>query len=538
MHMTRIRIPAGISSGAEIIKKGIRVIFMKLIIADKLNFLMRITETRNNMLGKVISFDPSYISRIRTGNRGVPKNREFIAPAAEYFAKAIRSDSQKTLVAKHICPGKPWPKDVNKATRLIAGWLKKGIFTEPPALSNYTDEEGNIVSDDSSIPFEYETEFYYGNEGKRKCVLRFLTKLANLNEPVNLLLHSEEDMYWIYEKPNFARRWAQLLIAILNKGGHIVIIHTVRRTLDEMLQAVTKWSPMYATGSIESYYCPRLRDKLFHRTLFIARGISAIIANSVGEFGKNRLNIYVRNKEAVKALEKDYEDFLSICEPLMKVYNSDSFTQFDPILDKFRTDKSTLLHFHTTPSLLSIPDKVTLSLAQRSGYEKLHRSVSQYRSSLYAKRGKTAGPVTDILCLPDIETVTKGAVPFPLADVFGAPSLCYTADEFYSHLAAALHLMKTKDNYTIVLLSPDTLRFVSGNLTLQAFSILASEKTGAVLYSGHTPTTVFYTKQPDMVTAFCECLNHFVKNAEGREVIMAKLQDYLDKLEKAIARKG
>jgi hypothetical protein len=510
---------------------------MKLIIADKLNFLMRITETRNNMLGKAILFDPSYISRIRTGNRGVPKNREFITPAAEYFARAIRSDAQKTLAADNICPGKPWPEDVNESARLISGWLRKGIFEEPPALSNYTNEESKIVSADNSTPIEYETAFYYGNEGKRKCVIRFLTELAGLNEPIHLLLHSEEDMYWIYENPDFARRWAQLLIAILSKGGHIVIIHTVRRTLDEMLQAVTKWSPMYATGSIESYYCPRLRDKLFHRTLFIARDISAIIANSVGEFGKNRLNIFVHNKEAVKALEKDYEDFLSICEPLMKVYNTENFAHFYPTLAKYRTDKSTLLHFHTTPSLLSIPDKVTLSLAQRSGCETLHHSVSEYRQSLYVKRGKTAGPVTDILCLPDIEAVINGAVPFPLADIFGAPSLCYTADEFCSHLAAALHLMKTADYYTIVLLSPDTLRLVSGNLALQAFSILATEKTGAVLYSAHAPTTVFYTKQPDMVTAFCECLNLFVKKADGREVIMATLQEYLDNLEKAIAAK-
>ena len=43
---------------------------MKRIIGDKLNFLMLLTETKNNILGKAISFDPSYISRIRTGAQG------------------------------------------------------------------------------------------------------------------------------------------------------------------------------------------------------------------------------------------------------------------------------------------------------------------------------------------------------------------------------------------------------------------------------------------------------------------------------------
>lgn len=61
---------------------------MKHIIADKLNFLMKVTGTKNNMLGRVLSFDASHISRIRSGQRGLPSHREFIVPAAGYFARA------------------------------------------------------------------------------------------------------------------------------------------------------------------------------------------------------------------------------------------------------------------------------------------------------------------------------------------------------------------------------------------------------------------------------------------------------------------
>ena len=68
---------------------------MKRIIGDKLNFLMLLTETKNNILGKAIAFDPSYISRIRTGARGVPKHRDFIYPAAAFFARAIQTKEQE-----------------------------------------------------------------------------------------------------------------------------------------------------------------------------------------------------------------------------------------------------------------------------------------------------------------------------------------------------------------------------------------------------------------------------------------------------------
>ena len=73
---------------------------MKRIIGDKLNFLMQVTETRNNILGKAIAFDPSYISRIRTGSRGVPKHRDFIYPAAAFFAQAVQTKEQKEKLAE------------------------------------------------------------------------------------------------------------------------------------------------------------------------------------------------------------------------------------------------------------------------------------------------------------------------------------------------------------------------------------------------------------------------------------------------------
>ena len=79
---------------------------MKRIIGDKLNFLMLVTETRNNILGKAIAFDPSYISRIRTGSRGVPKHRDFIYPAAAFFAQAVQTKEQKEKLAEVICPGR------------------------------------------------------------------------------------------------------------------------------------------------------------------------------------------------------------------------------------------------------------------------------------------------------------------------------------------------------------------------------------------------------------------------------------------------
>ena len=508
---------------------------MKRIIGDKLNFLMQVTETRNNILGKAIAFDPSYISRIRTGSRGVPKHRDFIYPAAAFFAQAVQTKEQKEKLAEAICPGSGWPKDVNIAISLIANWLKQDISIGSSFGSRTvgTPQFKTVESVASGSP-DTQTGFYYGNPGKRKCVIQFLTELSALNEPVKLLLHSEEDMLWMYEDPNFFENWSVLMRAILQNGSRIVIVHTVRRTLRELLEAVAKWSPLYATGLIESYYCPRLRDNIFKRTLFIGSGKAAIVGQTTGGTGKNRLNMFVHDPRAVNALEKEFFDFLSLCRPLMKIYNASNFAQIAPVLSRYPISENRTVQLHATPSWLSMPENVVRSLSRHAGCELFYDYMDRYRSLLFMQEGKQSGPVTDIFSLPDIAAVKDGKVQVPLADIFGLPSLFYTGEEFRQHLAAALHRFKTSDDYDIVLLPPESADPSSGNTSSQSFSVVVNEAAGVILYRSFAPSTLFYTREQDMTLSFCEFLERFEKNAGSREIIIEKLEQYLDELEKAL----
>ena len=508
---------------------------MKLIIGDKLNFLMQLTHTKNTRLGKEVSFDPSYISRIRTGTRGVPKHRDFIYPVSAFFAQVIRTKAQKEALAGAICPGKRWPEDINTAIMLIANWLK-----DEPGFDEYSnknaDSRFSLQSSESavSLPQEKETGFYYGNAGKRECVIQFLSELAALDKPVKLLLHSEEDMVWIYENPDFVKSWSVLLKTILLKGGRIVIVHTVRRALGEMLEAIAKWSPLYATGHIESYYCPRLRDNIFKRTVFIGSGKAAILGHTTGEAGKNRLNILLHDKRAVEALEKEFHDFLSLCRPLMKIYNSSNFAKLGSALSRFPAAESRTLQYHATPSWLVMPEAAGKSLSLHPGCELFYDYMCNCRDLLFLRKNKPAGPVTDIFSLPGIPAVVSGSVPVPLADLFGLPSLCYTAKEFHMHLAAALNRFKTSDDYHIVLPSPDNTHPITGSLSSRDFSVIANETGGVILYRSSVPSTLFFTKEQDMTVSFCEYLEHFEKGAASRQDIIETIQHYLDKLEEAM----
>ena len=509
---------------------------MKQIIADKLNFLMKTTATKNNMLSRAVAFDPSHISRIRNGERGLPSHREFILPAAGYFARAVRTASQKKVLAGRICPGQPWPETLEDATLLIAGWLSEGTKINYEELERYlekTDPNADAGNEEKIPAGNYITKYYAGNEGKRQCVLRFLADVAAAEEPVTLLLHSEENMEWLYENPEFAKQWGKLLVTVLKKGCRIVIVHTINRSFEEMIEAVAKWAPLYAAGSIEPWYTPRLRDNVFRRTLFIARGRSAILGHSTGNPGVNRLNILTTEPLAVKALEQEFDDFLAMCEPLMQIFTPASFLKVIPVLGTFRKAKDGLMQFHMTPSLATLPDAVAESLSRRPGCKEFREFLDNHKKWLFMQ-GNDSCSITDIICLPEIPDVIGGFVPVPLSTLFGLPPLFYTAKEYLQSLTGALHRMKTSKSYQAEVLPPGTIDPVSGRAVSLTFSIVSSRQAGVLIFSNRSPSTLFYTREPIMISSFREYLKRFVNTVPSREESVKRLQQYIDSLEKAI----
>ena len=510
---------------------------MKYIIADKLNFLMKVTGTKNNMLGRALSFDASHISRIRSGDRGLPSRREFIVPAAGYFARAVKTASQRNALARRICPNSKWPESLEEATLLIAQWLSEDVKKlDYESLNRYFTENETTPApaEAASSASGDTTQFYLGNEGKRQCVIRFLTGLAALNEPVTLLLHSEENMEWIYEKPEFAKQWGQLLITLLQQGGRILIIHTLTRSLEEMLEAVTKWAPLYATGSIESFYYPKLRDNVFRRTLFIARGNAAIVACTTGDPGENRLNMLIYDPTAVKALEQEYYDFLYMCRPLMQIFTPENFLKIIPVLGTFRKADSVLIQFHVTPSLAVLPDEVAERFSHRPGFENFADFLADHHRWLFKQGKAPAHDQTDIVYLPDISAVIEGKIQVPLTHLSNFPCLFYTPEEYSLHLKNALQRMESTQTYRMVLLGPDTVHPVTGRPVVPSFSIVASQQAGVLLFSTKSPQALFYTREANITTAFCEYLEGFIKNAASREETLKRLRQYITKLDEAI----
>lgn len=291
--------------------------------SKKIDFLLRITGASNAQLARALSFDASYISRIRSGKRGMPPELPFIEPAAAFFARNVREGYQTEALAREMGVSGGWPASQERAARLIARWIAgtdapKGEVSHglPSAVTSQAACPSSLAPKPSRAA---EAQLFFGNAGRREVALAFLERAAEKEGFCELLLQSDEETAWMYEDPAFTGAWAQRMTGLAKTGCTITVIHTVSRSGNEMWEGVREWLPLYLAGVIRPYYFPRLRDGVRLRSLFVARGSCALVSNSVAGMAGDALSILLDDHEAVEALELEFDAYLSLCRPLAEV---------------------------------------------------------------------------------------------------------------------------------------------------------------------------------------------------------------------------
>ncbi|NLY37327.1 MAG: hypothetical protein GX046_08860 [Tissierellia bacterium] len=194
---------------------------------EKLDFLMNITKTTNSSLAMHISLDPSHISRLRRGERRLVPDAEYLIKMSAYFIKQSLEEYQKIVLAERI----KVPKEVfdfpDKATEEVYNWLLLESNSETDSVDSFLDEINKVKKDGlffnyvdtrqgDKIETDKDVSLYYGLQGKREAVLRFLSIVLDKEEPGELLLYSDEPMDWLTEDVAFQLKWAEQLYRVIS----------------------------------------------------------------------------------------------------------------------------------------------------------------------------------------------------------------------------------------------------------------------------------------------------------------------------------
>ena len=408
--------------------------------SEKLDYLMNLTKTTNSSLALHTSLDPSYISRLRNGKRKPAKNENYVGKMAVYFEKNCRERHQ--LVSLMDVMGVDI-SSVNKnhsISKHIHNWMlsQDGDGDKNAKLEDFLDGFSKFKADipQNSITTSLNNDdynevdvldntykAYYGSAGKRDAVMAFLALVKNKKKPGKILFYSDESMDWMTEDPRFAQKWAMNMMQLIGMGNKMTIIHTISRNLDEMLSAVGKWMPLYMTGAIEPYYYPKKRDGIFKRTLFVAENTAAVTSSSVYNAQNETANFLFTDKETVASFGNEFEDYLKLCKPLMKIFTQNQRGNYEPIFREFQMEQANAIMKSGSVSLSSMsPDLIRNILEKRMGSGK-EEMVGLYQTRIEnMKEALKNYRVIEIVKLPDREIVEKGEVRIAInEDELGKP---------------------------------------------------------------------------------------------------------------------
>lgn len=353
---------------------------------EKLTFLMDLTQVSNRMLSQELQVDPSLISRLRRGNRRLPRNREHIKVMSQYFSKRSNTEYQRQALSEMLGIRQAYTMKKEQLADILFYWL-----------CGEADESDNWITEE------------YGYAG---------------------LLQN-----WIME--------------LINRGFQIIQVIPPTTWVEQAFDSLLRWFPLYMTGKVSAYYYPRMRDNMHRRTLMIMPGEIALTSNSSAGITSVHASFLTTDWRLSQAYAAEFEDLLALCQPMLHTHTVPEdlmrcFTRF--LTDNgARIQRVSSLSAETAPPELV---EYCYGRIKEPNLKKLS-ALYQQEMALIEKKWEKYGLI-DIVRLPDVETIRQGKIPVILSLGGETNPVFYTPDLYILHLQNILRLLETCENYHFI----------------------------------------------------------------------------------------
>ncbi|MCR5624252.1 MAG: helix-turn-helix transcriptional regulator [Lachnospiraceae bacterium] len=492
----------------------------------RLNSIMELTALSNIRLARLLSIDPSYISRFRNGLRSPKSNSKLMYDLSEALLKRVYVQNKQSELATLTDIDLNILNDYEETYPLFHRWLYSIDYSnQAPFLEELLDSIGNFPGTIVTPPLTLEqaadsavlnddSKYYFGIDGIRTAVIRFLGNVVML-KPKIIYLYSDQNMDWMVTDPIFRAKWTSLMIMCISNNVEIHIIHNINRDLNEMADAIKAWLPLYPSGMIHSYYSKVSNHPRFSTTIFLCPGYACISGSNVigceNEIGSYHFNT---DKRLLDNMEKSYMNLLENCGELAFVCNTSD------IYVKNVIDLSRITVIGNTLSLATISEKTLKGVLKRAGVNKEDTKSAldthKYKVSTFKDLclDQQQGIFCNYLPLPTDEMLFNGKVPIDIPEL----EIAYTPEEYADHIKNTISLLKKYPGFIFYPL-PQAV-FDDIQIILTADTVIVTRMKA--------PFISILFKHPDLYMAFKTYVENVAKQyKKDKELVIKELEKYL-----------
>ena len=453
---------------------------------ERLDRAVTLLNLSNNKLAAQLSIDVSLVSRYRSGIYS-PHGNDRLAGKLSDVLFSHAQQRGKTAELAALCG----VEEARLDAAAIAAWL----FDIPPEGDSEAMARLLLRSLDefkpgrSPFPAGPETleipsdAYYYGTEGLRSAVIRFLSDAER--EGGELLLYSDEPMDWMTGDRAYFTLWASLMAKCVNSGVTIKIIHNVDRIGEEMVDAIRGWLPLYVSGRIEPFVFRKERNARFYHTVFLRTGSACIHGFFPTADSSGRWYEYITDAKRLDLIKQEYDAMLSAASPFLKVFREASGEEFRSFCAEGGGTRDFLL---SDFPVFTMPESLLQRILKRSDLAEARKSfaLSLYRrlqTQFQALLRQDA--VNMIVCVPEEVGIQTRQVNFGL-DLLDL-SIGYTKDELAEHLTAIMELVQNEKHFHLTLLDEAPFREIQLAMRKDTVAVLrCREPYAAFVFSNPT----------------------------------------------------
>lgn len=430
--------------------------------SQKLDILLRELDINISRIAAFLHYDPSYLSKIRTGKRNPAHQQQFIEKICEYVASNYKDEQDRKKVTYLIQCNEDEITDSSLYRKKLREWLSSSKPEDVDYVSGFLrkvdsfnlDDYIRVIHFDSfkvpKVPFQLPvSRHYYGLKEMREGELDFLkhTVLSKSMKP--LYICSDMPVEDMAADKDFAKKYMFGLAMVLKKGLHIHIIHDVERPMKDMMLGLENWVPLYMTGQISPYYLKGVQNRVYSH-LHYCSGQVAMTGDCIS--GHHDLAHYylTSRKEEVLISQKNMEFLLKKAHPLMDIYREERKKELYAALIENAGKEGRRRRVLAVPDLGVLPEKLLEEILERNHVSADDKTtiIEYYRRDRECLETVLKHSIVEDE-VSEIREEEYGKYPpvLPIAECFLEKDIHLTYEEYLACIKAGGDYTKANENY-------------------------------------------------------------------------------------------
>lgn len=469
---------------------------------QKFDILLRELEINVSKMASALHYDPSYISKIRTGKRTPSDVRGFAENVCGYIVRNFSGQEElNKIVALTGCDNETLMHPENSFI-LLQNWLCSGKFETMDYISGFLQKMDEFNLDDyiraihfdsfkvPKVPFQLPvSRQYYGLKEMREGELDFLkhTVLSKSMEPLHLCCDMPvEDMA---QDQEFAKKYMFGLAMVLKKGLHIHIIHDVERPMKDMMLGLENWIPLYMTGQISPYYLKGIQNKVYSH-LHYTSGQAAMTGDCISGHHDTAHYYLTSRKEEVEICRKNTKYLLKKAHPLMEIYREEKRAALFDFLEKDSHEEGLRRRILAAPPLFVIPQEVLKQILAENGISR--QECAGILKAHAREQRRIESILTHSQVIDELSQVTKAEYEkypavLPVAECFLEKDILLTYQEYRTCVEAAMAYADAHKNYQFSLIKAKGFHNIQIICRMEKWCMVSKNKTPSIHFVIHHP---------------------------------------------------